>query len=188
VRVRVFVDAFYAPARPDFHAHGAGFGQEAIHDGLRIVGNGKHAAVGLGFEAHAPPLEPLHGGGGVELGERTGQAFFAPRVALYQAAPFVTGVGDVAAAPARNLYFRKQFIALFEDDDAAAGKARAAVTAPKKPAAPPPITTICFVLFIRVAHNSLGLPAPARLAVCREWGILARSWSLVHWSIVSGGS
>ncbi len=95
--------------------------EEAIDDGLRGVGDGEHASVGLGFQIHAAQAEPLDGLAGAEARERADEGASAARVALGKLAGIEAGVGGIAASAARDADLGEHMAGFFENRDGGPG-------------------------------------------------------------------
>jgi hypothetical protein len=96
-------------------------GEQAVHDGLRGVGDGKHAAIRLGLERDAACGEPFHRVARGKSLERAEQGAFAARIARGEFARLEAGVGDVAAATAGDADFVEAARGFFEDGHARTG-------------------------------------------------------------------
>lgn len=94
-----------------------GTSQQAINDGLRIVGDGKHAAIGFGLQLYSSVLKPLHSIGWAETVKWAEQCFFTPWVVLHQFPGFEAVVGHVAAPATGYLDFLQDPFSFFQNGD-----------------------------------------------------------------------
>ena len=108
-----------------FHAQtcagASGGGEHGVDDGAGGVGDGEHAAVVLGLEDDAVGGAPIDRVTDVPAAEGAAQFAAAARIAQYEFARVLAGVGDVAAAAARDLDLGQRLGALLEHGDARAG-------------------------------------------------------------------
>ena len=87
---------------------------QAIDDGLRGVGLGKHSAVFLGLEGHAPRGEPIHGVFGVKLSKGPFELLAPAGVVFGQRGGGEAGVGDIAPPSAGYLDLGEQLVGFLE--------------------------------------------------------------------------
>ena len=78
---------------------------EAVDDGLRVVGGGEHASVGLGFDRDAALGEPLNRVLWLPAMEGTAQFTGTTWVVGGELGGVEAVVGDVAASAAGDFYF-----------------------------------------------------------------------------------
>ena len=95
----------------------AGGIDEAVNDCFRLIGGGKHAAIGLGLELDTMFLEPRDGVCGLETVEGSHEVFHASRVILDKFTRVVTIMGDIAAPPSGDANFCENLGSFFEDED-----------------------------------------------------------------------
>ncbi len=94
------------------HAGRCGGFEQAGDDGLRVVGDREHAAVGLGLERHAAALEPHDGLALAEAVERAAQCPPTPRVVGDEERRVGLVVRHVAAPAARDAHLGERVAAL----------------------------------------------------------------------------
>lgn len=94
-----------------------GFAEEAVDDGMAVLGFREDALVFLNGEGYAMPLKPLVGVGGTELLEEAFEQGRSAWIDLSQVSHLGKSVGAVAASTARNLHLCQHFVLLFKDGD-----------------------------------------------------------------------
>ena len=108
----------YLNACAQLHAEPPAVAEEAIDDGLRRLGGGEYAAVGLRRESHAVALKPSVGIAMVERMEETEHELMSTRIDRAEVANGREAVGAVAAPAARHLHLLQHTLRAFENDDA----------------------------------------------------------------------
>jgi hypothetical protein len=101
----------------EFHAGFLRGFEQAVDDGLRGIGDGKHATVGFGLELHASRREPVDRVLRLEAMKRSNECAPAARISLRQRARIEARVGDVAATAAGNTDFREKLPPTFKQYD-----------------------------------------------------------------------
>ena len=103
-----FFYLFNSLTEADFNAELAGFGKEALDDGGRRIGDGKHPAVGFCFEFHTAGLKPFDGVARLKSVERAEEFFFTAGIIFNELIGIEARMGDVAAASTGDFDFGKK--------------------------------------------------------------------------------
>jgi hypothetical protein len=89
-------------AGKEFDISAAGGVHQAVDDGFGGVAEGEHTAIGFGFELDAFAQVPVDGVLGLKPCECASEGFATTGIVLDEDGGFEAGVGDVAAASARD--------------------------------------------------------------------------------------